>query len=74
MLDLGFGALGLHRIQAACGPANRASQRLLAKLRFTPEGRIRDHVLTNGAWRDSLLYSVLDYEWLGTPETGGTRE
>jgi ribosomal-protein-alanine N-acetyltransferase len=27
------------------------------------EGRIRDHVFTNGAWRDSLLYSVLDREW-----------
>jgi ribosomal-protein-alanine N-acetyltransferase len=63
MLDFGFGTLHLHRIQAACGPHNRASQRLLARLGFTPEGRIRDHVFTNGAWRDSLLYSILDHEW-----------
>jgi RimJ/RimL family protein N-acetyltransferase len=53
----------MHRIQAACGPDNRSSQRLLARLGFTPEGRIRDHVFTNGAWRDSLLYSILEHEW-----------
>lgn len=63
MIDFGFRSLDLHRIQAACGPDNHASQRLLARLGFMPEGRIRDHVFTNGAWRDSLLYSVLDHEW-----------
>jgi ribosomal-protein-alanine N-acetyltransferase len=63
MLDFGFRTLRLHRIQAACGPESRASQRLLARLGFTPEGRIRDHVFTNDAWRDSLLYSILDHEW-----------
>ena len=30
---------------------------------MTYEGRIRDHVFTNGAWRDSLLYSLLAGEW-----------
>jgi ribosomal-protein-alanine N-acetyltransferase len=69
MIDFGFSALRLHRMQAACGPDNHASQRLLARLRFVPEGRIRDHVFTNGAWRDSLLYSVLDHEWRSKPET-----
>jgi [ribosomal protein S5]-alanine N-acetyltransferase len=63
MLDFGFTTLDLHRIQAACGPENHASQRMLARLGFTPEGRIRDHVFTNGAWRDSLLYSILVNEW-----------
>lgn len=63
MITFGFETLRLHRIQAACGPDNRASQRLLARLGFMPEGRLRDHVFTNGAWRDSLLYSLLDREW-----------
>lgn len=63
LIDFGLHELGLHRIQAACGPDNRASQRLLTRLGFLPEGRIRDHVFTNGAWRDSILYSILDYEW-----------
>jgi [ribosomal protein S5]-alanine N-acetyltransferase len=63
MITFAFDVLELHRIQAACGPENHASQRMLARLGFTPEGRMRDHVHTNGAWRDSLLYSVLAHEW-----------
>lgn len=63
MLDYGYQTLGLHRIQAACGPDNLASQRVLDKLGFQQEGRLRHHVFTNGAWRDSLLYSLLDDEW-----------
>jgi ribosomal-protein-alanine N-acetyltransferase len=63
MLNFAFETLGLHRVQAACGPQNTASQRALEKLSFRYEARIRDHVFTNGAWRDSLLYAVLADEW-----------
>jgi [ribosomal protein S5]-alanine N-acetyltransferase len=63
MLDFAFTTLGLHRVQAACGPENAGSQALLEKLGFSREGRLRDHVFTNGAWRDSLLYSIMDREW-----------
>jgi len=63
MLDFAFTQLGLHRVQAACGPENVGSQRLLDKLGFVREGQIRDHVFTNDAWRDSILYSILDSEW-----------
>jgi [ribosomal protein S5]-alanine N-acetyltransferase len=66
MIAFGFDTLRLHRLQAACGPDNWASQRLLARLGFTPEGRLRDHVFTNDAWRDSLLYSLLEPEWRET--------
>lgn len=55
----GFDHLGLHRITAAVGPDNEPSKRVLKRLGFTHEGRLRDHVWTNGAWRDSLLYSLL---------------
>ncbi|NGO71333.1 GNAT family N-acetyltransferase [Streptomyces boncukensis] len=63
MVDLGFRKLGLHRISAAIGPDNTASQRVVEKLGFTKEGTLRDHVFTNGAWRDSVLYSLLQPEW-----------
>jgi [ribosomal protein S5]-alanine N-acetyltransferase len=66
MLDFAFTTLGLHRVQAACGPENTGSQALLEKLGFTREGQLRDHVFTNGAWRDSLLYSILGREWHST--------
>ena len=68
MLDFGFRVLGLHRISAACGPENRASQRVVEHLGMQPEGRIRDHVFTNGAWRDSLTYSLLEHEWLSSDD------
>lgn len=63
MLDFSFETLELHRVQAACGPRNTGSQALLAKLGFQREGVMRDHVFTNGARRDSILYSLLRHEW-----------
>ena len=64
LITFGFGELGLHRISAAAGPDNAASLTLIKRLGMTYEGRIRDHVFTNGAWRDSLLYSLLADEWV----------
>jgi ribosomal-protein-alanine N-acetyltransferase len=63
MVDFAFTRLGLHRIFAATGPDNAASRAVLERLGFRYEGRMRDHVFTNGAWRDSLIYAVLDHEW-----------
>jgi RimJ/RimL family protein N-acetyltransferase len=63
LITFGFGELGLHRISAAAGPDNAASLAVIKRLGMTYEGRIRDHVFTNGAWRDSLLYSLLAGEW-----------
>jgi len=66
LLDFAFGPLGLHRVTAAIGPGNTASFATVQRLGFTFEGRLRDHVFTNGAWRDSLLYSILVPEWQHT--------
>ena len=63
MLAFGFEELRLHRISAAIGPDNAGSIAVVRKLGMLYEGRIRDHVFTNGAWRDSLLFSVLEREW-----------
>lgn len=63
LMDFGFRELKLHRISAAMGPDNTASIAIVGRLGMTYEGRIRDHVYTNGQWRDSLLYSVLANEW-----------
>jgi RimJ/RimL family protein N-acetyltransferase len=58
-LEFAFGPLDLHRVTAAIGPDNAASQALVERLGFVREGVLRDHVFTNGAWRDSVLYSML---------------
>jgi len=65
MITFGFTELDLHRISAAIGPDNESSISVVKRLNFQYEGRLRDHVFTNGAWRDSLLFSVLCHE-LGT--------
>ncbi|MFI1510207.1 GNAT family N-acetyltransferase [Streptomyces sp. NPDC020597] len=58
-----FKELGLHRITAAIGPDNAASIAVVQQLGFTREGTLRDHVFTNGQWRDSVLFSALAHEW-----------
>jgi len=64
MLRFAFDDLGLHRVSAAIGPDNAASIAVVSRLGMMYEGRIRDHVYTAGAWRDSLLYSMLSTEWV----------
>ncbi|NIJ14516.1 RimJ/RimL family protein N-acetyltransferase [Saccharomonospora amisosensis] len=68
MLDFAFGPLGRHRVSAAIGPENAASLAVVERVGFTREGVLRDHVFTNGAWRDSVLFSILADEW--TPSAG----
>lgn len=67
LVRFGFKDLGLHRISAAIGSDNAASIAVVSRLGFVYEGRIRDHVFTNGAWRDSELYSILEQEWVDHP-------
>ncbi len=54
-----FRTLGLHRIEAACLPANEASRQLLAKTGFRQEGLARRYLLINGEWQDHLLFALL---------------
>lgn len=63
LITFGFDQLALHRITAAIGPENAASIAVAKRLGMQYEGYLRDHVYTGGAWRDSLLYSVLTNEW-----------
>lgn len=61
LIDLGFNTLHLYRIFATCDPRNSASFRVLEKIGMKREGRLRDHMLLRGGWRDSLLYSIADW-------------
>jgi len=63
LLRFAFTSLGKHRVSAAIGPDNQASIAVVKRLGFSYEGRIRHHVFTNGNWRDSLLYSLLEHEY-----------
>jgi [ribosomal protein S5]-alanine N-acetyltransferase len=55
-----FSSLRLHRIEAACIPDNIASARVLERNGFQKEGFARAYLRINGAWRDHLLFALLE--------------
>jgi ribosomal-protein-alanine N-acetyltransferase len=59
LIPFAFGTLRLHRLEAACIPANVASIRLLEKTGFRREGYAREYLCINGMWQDHLLYACL---------------
>jgi [ribosomal protein S5]-alanine N-acetyltransferase len=61
--QLGFDELGLHRIWGARSPVNEASARTMRKAGMVEEGTIRGHLFTRGAWRDSVVHSILADEY-----------
>lgn len=60
VLRYAFEDLGLHRVEAACQPDNIASRRVLQKCGFTQEGVARAYLKINGAWRDHLLFGIVN--------------
>ncbi|MFC4054076.1 GNAT family N-acetyltransferase [Actinomadura syzygii] len=63
LLRLGFEELGLHRLWGARSPDNATSARVMTRLGMVEEGRIRGHIRVRGAWRDSVIHSILEHEW-----------
>jgi [ribosomal protein S5]-alanine N-acetyltransferase len=59
LIPFAFRTLHLHRVEAACIPANKASIGLLEKVGFTREGYAREYLCINGVWQDHLLYARL---------------
>lgn len=59
LLEFAFSRIGLHRIEAACLPANEASRRLLLRSGFREEGYAREYLRISGRWQDHQLYAIL---------------
>jgi ribosomal-protein-alanine N-acetyltransferase len=59
LVPFAFGALRLHRLEAACIPTNMASIRLLERTGFVREGMARQYLCINGMWQDHLLYGLV---------------
>ncbi|MBF8191214.1 GNAT family N-acetyltransferase [Nonomuraea sp. K274] len=64
LLAFGFKQLGLHRIWGARSPSNLPAQLAMLTAGMVEEGRIRHHVHTPLGWRDSIVHSALDDEWI----------
>jgi RimJ/RimL family protein N-acetyltransferase len=59
LIDYAFGELGLHRIWARIIEDNLPSIHLFESLGFRQEGRMLEHVLRRGQYRDMLIYGLL---------------
>jgi ribosomal-protein-alanine N-acetyltransferase len=53
-----FDDLGLHRVQAAVVPENKASARVLAKVGFREEGLARRYLFLDGQWKDHRMFAL----------------
>ena len=73
MVDFGFSELGLRRISSWCIADNVASARVLERLGFKQEGRLRRNEFFKGRWWDTLLYALLAEEWECTLESASSR-
>ncbi|MEA2829235.1 MAG: [ribosomal protein S5]-alanine N-acetyltransferase [Actinomycetota bacterium] len=58
-----FEELGLHRLQVAIIPRNRASRRVAEKLNLREEGIAHRYLAINGVWEDHIRYALTSEDW-----------
>ena len=58
-----FEELGLHRLQVAIIPRNRASRRVAEKLDLREEGIAHRYLAINGVWEDHIRYALTSEDW-----------
>jgi ribosomal-protein-alanine N-acetyltransferase len=63
LLDWGFAHMGLNRVEADIDPRNAGSARVLERLGFALEGRLRERWIVAGEKSDSAIYGLLAAEW-----------
>ena len=59
VIDVGFGKLGLHRLEAATLLHNTASQRVLTRNGFRPFAVSEAYLKIAGRWQDHILFVLL---------------
>jgi len=59
-VEFAFAKLRLHRVEAACIPDNAPSIALLERNGFGREGYARGYLKIDGAWRDHVLFALLE--------------
>jgi len=63
LVAFSFEQLGLRRLEAEVDPRNIASARLLVRLGFVEEGRLRQRWTRKGETTDSRFYGLLRADW-----------
>lgn len=63
LLEHGFGACDLNRIEAEVSRDNRLSCQALARLGFHAEGSLRERWIVAGVRHDTVVYGLLRTDW-----------
>lgn len=71
VLDIVFGDLGLHRVEANIQPANRRSINLVWRLGFEREGFSTGYLMVGGQWRDHERWALRAESWAGRRASRG---
>jgi RimJ/RimL family protein N-acetyltransferase len=67
LIKVAFEIIRVHRIEIHCDPGNTASATIPRKLGFTHEGTLRGNVRFLDAWRDSMIWGLLESEYPNSP-------
>jgi ribosomal-protein-alanine N-acetyltransferase len=70
ILEFGFDALGLHRIESRHFLRNPASGRVMQKVGMQQEGVERDWAIKWDRFESLALYSILEPEWRASRQPG----
>ncbi|WP_159884147.1 GNAT family N-acetyltransferase [Paenibacillus puerhi] len=63
VIQIAFGELNLHRIEANIMPRNQASLQVVEKLGFVPEGLAKKYLNINGNWEDHIHMTLINQAW-----------
>jgi len=69
VIDFGFDALKLHRIEAGCAVENTGSIKVLEKVGMIRDGRGRKILPLKSGWSDNYVYSILETDVRKTTHT-----
>lgn len=67
LVKAAFEIIRVHRIEIHCDPRNHASAAVPRKLGFTHEGTLRAKTPFLDGWSDSMIWGLLDSEYLNSP-------
>ena len=63
VIRFAFEALGLHRVEAAIVPRNKASRRVAEKIGLRDEGTSDRFLQIRGVWEDHVRYAITAEDW-----------
>jgi RimJ/RimL family protein N-acetyltransferase len=71
MLELGFDALGLHRIIGRIDARNDASAAVLRRVGMRQEAVLVENEWFKGEWSTEIDFAILEHEWRARREPAG---